>query len=197
LDAQGSERAEDAYVDFSDTTAALVTAVHQMERLIESQAITETTASVRGRLCLDELKARCIVACDALAELLPGSGQADQARDCGYTNHHMGAILIGDGFSLYGYLQTCDQILQQRKDDVLWEVADRQILAEIDNYHNKLEIFCDVMRDLGLFDAMMKARHFAQMEHPEDDLQSIWASSKTISGTVRARIQKPSRMTSN
>jgi hypothetical protein len=31
LDAQGSERAEDAYVDFSDTTAALVKAVHQME----------------------------------------------------------------------------------------------------------------------------------------------------------------------
>jgi hypothetical protein len=81
------------------------------------------------------------VACDALAELLPGSGQADQAPDYVDTNYHMGAILIGDGFSLYGYLQTCYQILQQRKGDVLWEVADRQILAEIDNYHN-----------LGLYD---------------------------------------------
>jgi len=180
LDAEGSEKAEDAYVDFAEVVAHLVRVVHQMEGLIEQGAISSQTAdiTVKGRQCLEEIKAQCIAACDALAELLPGSatsrGDMDSSKKYAYTNYHMGAILIGDGFSLYGYLSTCDVILMQRKESMLDNVADRQILNEIDNYHRKLQVFCDVMRDLGLYGAMMKAREIAERDgDDESDLESI------------------------
>ena len=174
-----SDRAEEAYLEFSEAVANLVKVVHQMEQLIARGAISAKTTNVKGRQCLEEVKARSMAASDALAELLPGSGQHDdhlnKNKQRGYSNYHMGAILIGDGFSLYGYLSTCDTILQDRKAELLDDIIDdRQILAEIDNYHKKLQVFCDVMADLGLYDAMMKAREIAEKEgDSEDDLESI------------------------
>jgi hypothetical protein len=168
LDKEGSEKADVTYQDFFGTVFKLVKAIQKLEELVADGALTKDTASVKARQCMEEIKAECMYTSDDLADLLPGSSQSDDSEKKGYTNYHMGAILIGDGFSLYGYLSSCDETLMAYKEKILQHIADRQILAEIDNYHKKLEIFCDVMRDLGLYAAMMKAREIETME-PESD----------------------------
>lgn len=169
LDAAGSEKAESAYQHFFATVAKLSKVIQRMEKLVNDASLTKNDATVRARQCMEEIKAECMYTSDELAELLPGSGQFDDTEKCGYTNYHMGAILIGDGFSLYGYLASCDETLMAYKDKILAHIADRQILSEIENYHRKLAIFCDVMRDLGLYGAMMKAREIDILEPEESD----------------------------
>ena len=63
----------------------------------------------------------------------------------------MGAILIRDNFKEYGKLTNCRDVLHEMRTQSLNDVADKQILEEMDNFAIKLQKFCDVMADLGLF----------------------------------------------
>jgi hypothetical protein len=47
-------------------------------------------------------------------------------------------------------------------------VADKQLLAEIDTYTDKLKMFCAIMADLGIFIIAQKAQEIAQLD-PEGD----------------------------
>ena len=81
--------------------------------------------------------------------LIPQTNQIE--KKCGYNKFHMGAILIRDNFKEYGKLTNCRDTLQEMRTQSLNDVADKQILEEMDNFAIKLQKFCDVMADLGLF----------------------------------------------
>ena len=152
LDAVGSKAAEAACDSFDENITNLSKAVHQIDGYIRQGDLK----TVKARLCLNELKKNATIASDKLAVLLPGSGVAEQTKEAGHTNCHMGATLIAHGFGLCGILHTCDQILMKHKDNQLNTVEDKQILGELENCHKKFNVFCDVMADLGLQDAMKK-----------------------------------------
>jgi hypothetical protein len=51
------------------------------------------------------------------------------------------------------------------------DIADKQILEEMDNYKAKLQKFCDVMADLGLYQVMLKCVEYAaEKEDPLEDI---------------------------
>lgn len=84
-----------------------------------------------------------------------------------------GAILIREGFSSYSTLQECDRTLQKMKNEVLQYVADKQIIAEIDYYHENLESFLSIMADLGLMRVVNKAQEVANLMDEEDPKENL------------------------
>jgi hypothetical protein len=184
LDAKGSKAAEEAYNGFSDDVYTFGKMLHQLEGHIYRAELTRDNATVKARKCLEELKKIITASTDGLAALLPGSGITDdKTRESGYTNYHMGAVLVGDGFSIYGYLNTCDKILKEFVQRVLLYVADKQLLWEIGNYSKKLQVFCDVMADLGLHEVMVKSREILEKEEKEDGEIEAETEAETDSDT--------------
>ncbi|CAB9500539.1 hypothetical protein SEMRO_86_G045590.1 [Seminavis robusta] len=166
------QQADRVYNEFGGTIHKLNKVIHQLQGHITRGELSEDAATVKARRCLSELKADATDASDGLATFLPGSG-SDKIKTFGYTNYHMGAILISNGFCLYGNLKACDDILMEYK-RLLAEVADRQILDVIANYHHKLQVFCEVMADLGLYNVMMKAQEILSLppekeQEPDED----------------------------
>lgn len=100
----------------------------------------------------------------ALTALTPCSLELEKA--CGYTKFQLGALLVRDGFAEYNVLavieETCDFLREQT---CLSQIADRQVMESILEYQTKLAIFCDIMADLGLYQAMLKCHEINQLSN--------------------------------
>jgi hypothetical protein len=116
----------------------------------------------------------------------------EEVASLGYSKFHLGAVLIRDGFVEYDRLMICDEILQYLRSKALQAVADRILLDEMEYYHDRLQMFCDVMADLGLYNAMVKCRELLYLEDSEDeDSQSNGDSQSDTSGEAEAYVPPP------
>mmetsp|Transcript_11599 Transcript_11599/g.22228 ORF Transcript_11599/g.22228 Transcript_11599/m.22228 type:complete len:505 (-) Transcript_11599:113-1627(-) len=131
-------------------------------------SLVEGKTTVRARKCLAEVQKHLTRVSNETENLIPGTGE--QAREMGYTKFHMGAVLINDGFEEYDRLSLCADIMQRMREGVLAKVADKQLLEEMENYVDKFDMFCDIMADLGLLQAMRKCRELLHLpDEPESE----------------------------
>jgi len=189
LEQAGSIKAEDAYEKFQKHVNKLVTAEAKVQSCLDNGSLSADNSSVKARMRLNELKAALQVVSEGLQRLLPGN-LSDKVQ---YTNYHMGAILIREGFTSYGDLAETDVSLGQMKEDVLQHVADKQLLEEIDNYHDKLKMFCAIMADLGVKKIADKALEIAKLdeEDPEEDLEAFKPKPAESSPASSTGVGKP------
>lgn len=174
LEHAGSVKAEEAYEKFTKNVASLKKSKSRVQTCLDNGSLSTEKVSVKARRFLAELKASLTVVCVSLALLLPGN----LSEKVQYTNYHMGAILIRDGFQSYGTLIETDTALLLMKEEALQHVADKQVLEEIDSYHEKLKMFCAIMADLGIMRIAKKAQEIAKLdeEDPEEDLEAFKAT---------------------
>ena len=127
--------------------------------------------SVLARKCLTDLNFQIEDVIDHLTGMLPATHSEEV--ELGYSKYHLGAVLIRDGFVEYDRLVICDEILQYMRSQALQLIADRVLLDQMEYYHDRLQMFCDVMADLGLYDAMVKCRQLLYLEETQEDEQSF------------------------
>ena len=153
LEQENIEHADDAHQKFAKNMGKFVILVDAVNKHVANNDLTANRTTVKGRNSLNEMNKNLMLIIDEHDALIPQTNQLE--KKCGYNKFHMGAILIRDNFKEYGRLSDCRDILQDMRTISLNDVADKQILEEMDNFATKLQKFCDVMADLGLFGKFM------------------------------------------
>jgi hypothetical protein len=149
LEQENFVSADSAYKDFAASMGLLVKLINTVNDHIEKGELTFDRTTVRARNSLNEMSKILTMVIDEEDALIPQTNALEKKR--GYNKFHMGAVLVRDNFGEYGRLTQCRDILQHMRSQSLGSVADKQILEEMDNYTVKLQKFCDVMADMGLF----------------------------------------------
>jgi len=172
--------------------ALFVKVIQQLEDHISNGdlSLKEGKTTVKARKCLAEVQKHLTRVANETENLIPGTGE--QAREMGYTKFHMGAVLINDGFEEYDRLSLCADIMQRMREGVLAKVADKQLLEEMENYVDKFDMFCDVMADLGLLQAMKKCRELLHLpDEPEPEPEPEPASEPEVEYESEGSIEAP------
>jgi hypothetical protein len=168
LEQDGIEHADRAYRDFSKSMESFVKDVNKVNEFIDKGELAVDNYTVKARRCFAEMCKRMTQVIEEEDALIPSTGALEKKR--GYNKFHMGSVLVRDSFEEYGRLTQCGDVLKHMRDVSLNQVADKQILEEMDNYRAKLQKFCDVMADLGLYEVMLKCREFAMEEDAQDEI---------------------------
>uniref|UniRef100_A0A7S3P5B8 Uncharacterized protein n=1 Tax=Amphora coffeiformis TaxID=265554 RepID=A0A7S3P5B8_9STRA len=146
--------------------------VEQVKRLhahIQVGDLSPKGCTVKSRQTLGNFFDQMIRVKQILIELLPTTARME--KEIGYTKFHLAAVLIDNGFVAYDRLSLCDEIHFHFKNWCLQDVANKLFLLEMDHYHNHLNIFCDILADLGLNHAMEVCRKFL---HLDDEETILW-----------------------
>ena len=197
LDQEGSTKAAEAYTLFTTHVRSLEKTKNKLQACLDNGSLSAEKASVKARRALSELQASLANVTAKLQQLLPGN----KSVNVGYSNYHMGAMLVREGFQSYGNLQECDESLLLGKEEALQFVADKQLLQEIDNYHEKLLTFVAIMSDLGLMKIAIKAQEIAKLDKynggggdggdAEDDLMQQFTATITAKPPEPAPVPVP------
>ncbi len=171
LDPVGLESATIAYKSFGKRIAHLMELFLQLQRVCHKldQKHAQHLSSVRARRCLSEISQELSLAIGSLRLLLPATIQ--QGHQYGYTKLDMSAVCLRDTLSLYKRLVTCDEIVK-RFHAMLEHVADdSQTVKTMELFKTQVQIFCDILADLGLYAVMKRSQEIARAstdEHAEE-----------------------------
>jgi acetolactate synthase small subunit len=149
LEEENIHAADGAYKEFAVQMGQFVKLINTVNEFVDKGELAIDKTVVKARNSLNEMSKFLTIVINAQDSLIPQTNALEKQR--GYNKFHMGAVLIRDNFGEYGRLVTCREILQHMRTVSLEQVADKQILEEMDNFSAKLQKFCDVMADLGLF----------------------------------------------
>ena len=167
-DADKTARAELIFAEFGANLAKLTKLLKQLQGFLENGDLTADTCTVKARQCLTEVGRQTTVVILQTEALVPGTSAEE--NKAGYTKFNVGAALIRDGFVQYGRLQACTEVFEHlRTKTCVEQVADRQILQEMELHGVKASIFFDVMADLGIFKVLTRCRELDVMEAFESD----------------------------
>jgi hypothetical protein len=158
LEQENIDAADRAYQKFATNMGKFVVLIHAVNEHVAKHDLTIQRTTVKARNALNEMNKNLTLIIEEQDALIPQTNQLE--KKCGYNKFHMGAILIRDSFREYGRLTDCRDLLQQMRSQSLNEVADKQILEEMDNFATKLQKFCDVMADLGLFGTLNRKQYY-------------------------------------
>jgi len=121
--------------------------------ILETKAVLGEM-NVKTRKRLTDLSEQIAVVTDQQELLIPITKRQEESY--GYSQHHFGAVLVRDNFSEYRRLVFCANILEKFATK-LEGVVNRQVLTVYMTFRPKLQIFCEVLADLGLNRAMRKS----------------------------------------
>jgi hypothetical protein len=165
-DADKTAKAEDAFADFGAALKKLTNMMKLLQGFQENGDLTADTCTVKARQCISEVGRQTTVVILQIEALVPGTSAEE--KKAGYTKFNVGAALIRDGFIQYSRLLAFTEELEHlRTETCIEQVADRQILQEMEQYGVKARIFCDVMADLGIYKVMTRGRELEDV--PEID----------------------------
>lgn len=171
LSSDGEVAAAEKRSVYQKTLGRFVKVVQQLEGHISNGdlSLMEGKTTVKARKCLAEVHKHLTAVANETENLIPGTGE--QIREMGYTKFHMGAVMIKDGFEEYDRLSLCADVMQRlRETTCLAQVADKQLLEEMENYVDKFDMFCDIMADLGLRKAMLLCHELNELpDEPEPE----------------------------
>eukprot|EP00523_Entomoneis_sp_CCMP467_P007620 CAMPEP_0168728568 /NCGR_PEP_ID=MMETSP0724-20121128/5750_1 /TAXON_ID=265536 /ORGANISM="Amphiprora sp., Strain CCMP467" /LENGTH=547 /DNA_ID=CAMNT_0008775415 /DNA_START=121 /DNA_END=1761 /DNA_ORIENTATION=- len=166
LEGTNVTKASQRYHSFAKRIDRLALLLKQLEGLIRGGLCTPQKCTVGSHKTLAELKKALTGMIEHTQSLVPGTLEVEQKA--GYTKFDMGAVLVRDGFVEYDRLVICNEILLHMKKVSLAEVADRQLLEEMDRYWQKVEAFYQIMgTDLGLHGAILRCRKILRAEDDE------------------------------
>jgi hypothetical protein len=141
--------ADGAYKKFKTNMTTFIKLVNAVNDHVEKGQLQVEHYTVKAKLALNEMSKDLTLIIQELEALIPQTVQIEHKVE--YTKFHIGAVLVRDNFKEYTRLDSCKDILHHMRTLSLNEVADKQILEEMDNYAIKLTKFCDIMADLGLY----------------------------------------------
>jgi hypothetical protein len=165
LDPSGVGVASEALHALDALLKKLVSLVNKLQGHLREGELSTDKCTVKARHSLAEFHKQTTAVISALEHLIPSSTEKENEE--GYNKFHVGAVLIRDGFIEYTHLSLCDQIFLSFQKGSLGEIADRQILAEMERFHSQIEGFVHILSDLGLYNAMKKSRELSEQQHDE------------------------------
>ena len=169
LDESGSAKVRASYRQLCHILSRHVELVKKMHAHIQCGDLSPEGCTVRSRQTLGNFFDQMIRVKQILIDLLPTTARME--KQIGYTKFHLAAVLIDNGFISYDRLSLCDEIHFHFKKWCLQDVANKLFLLEMDHYHNQLDMFCDILADLGLKGTAQKCLEFL---HLDDEETILW-----------------------
>lgn len=165
LENAGCAKVRQSYRKLSQILSRHVELVKQMHAHIQMGNFSKEGCTVRARQTLANFLDQMIRVKQVLIDLLPTTAKME--KEIGYTKFHLAAVLIDNGFIAYDRLSLCDDIHFHFKKWCLQDVASKLFLLELDHYHRQLDIFCDILADLGLKEALETCLEFLHLDDEE------------------------------
>ena len=154
VDPEGTANAREADDALYFKLQKLAMKVVEMEELCEKGQISEERTTVKGQNALNEVVAQMAKLDKEIEEFLPKTGEAE--NDVGYTKLELGAVLIRDGFRVYGFMVTTRDVIIRCREQYLQEVLKPNQLSILQFYLRSIDTFCDTLADIGLYKLMNK-----------------------------------------
>ena len=150
LDTEGSRKAARAYKSYSRSNDKLIAVLRKLQKHIDDGNLSPEKITVKAQKSMSELKACLTKQVGELRAILPTS--VVEAKTMGFSKYHMAAVLVKEEFQEYAVMMFCRCLLKVLRHEALDDVADSQILDEIDYYNKSFDVFCGVMESLHLLD---------------------------------------------
>jgi len=152
LDPDGVLNAKDANYRLLKKLTQLTNRGLRVQELIRNNNIHSQQVTAEGRRALTNLSDELRTAEEAINEFMPKT-TADEDR-VGYDKLELGAVLVQDGFHGYDLMMKTRDFLEQTTRENLKGVVDANFMQVFQYYSTALDIFIQVMEDLGLFNIM-------------------------------------------
>lgn len=152
LDPAGVENAEASNGRLVRSLEKLAKTVITVNEFVKEGKISKETQSVQGQRHLTNMTEQMAASEKEVARFMPTTGAEEE--EIGYDKFELGAVMIEDGFHVYEHLKTTKDIVEHLQEIVLKDVLTSNKLSIIQFYLRQIQIFCDVMSDLGLFGLM-------------------------------------------
>ena len=158
-DPEGTGTAREVEEDLYDEMEHLAKLSLKVKELCKSGAITEVRSTVKGQNALNELVAMMAKTETHIRDFMPKTN--DDESKAGYTKYELAAILIRDGFRIYGIMiSTRDYILSlsQAPNGPLSKgnILTPNSKSIMDFYMKSIHSLCDTFADMGLWNLMQK-----------------------------------------
>lgn len=179
LEEGASNAASTRYQTFTSSVTILMRLCFKLKGFLDKGDMAPDKCTVNARLCLSELSSQIAVVMENQDHLIPSTKAMED--ELGYTKFNIGAILVRDDFSDYRRLNLCGKILSKFQQS-LAGVANSQVLDQMTMFKAKFSAFCDIMADLGLFQAMLKSSELAPDEEERQKKKQETSKSSDTTG---------------
>lgn len=169
LEESGSIKVRMSYRELCHILSRHVELVKKLHAHIQCGDMSPEGCTVRARQTLGNFFDQMIRVKQILIEILPATARMEQ--NIGFTKFHLAAVLIDNGFVAYDRLSLCDEIHFHFKRWCLQDVTNKLFLLEMGHFHNQLDIFCNILADLGLKGTAQKCVKFL---HLDDEETIVW-----------------------
>ena len=126
----------------------------KVKKLVTEGNITPEKCSVKGQKCINEMLTN-ITTCEKSINIYCPKTQAEE-KICGYSKFELAAILVRDGFRVYGLMTATRDYIQGLVKGVLSDVLKPNQHSIIQYYCRCLDSFTQIISDLGMFKLMTK-----------------------------------------
>ncbi|GAX19307.1 hypothetical protein FisN_4Lh116 [Fistulifera solaris] len=164
LSEEGVAKASETYDEFQKLVLKLMKQILALKEYYDKGEVKPERTSVKALSCIQELSKQIIAVTDEQVKMVPGTGQRE--KEAGYTKFMMGAVLVKDNFKQHGRLVMCAESLARFHKKMSECINDRFVLETMENFGWKLQLFCDIMSDLGLYQAMTKSQELVPVPEP-------------------------------
>jgi hypothetical protein len=176
LNEEGVAKASETYDEFQKLVLKLMKQILALKEYYDKGEVKPERTSVKALSCIQELSKQIIAVTDEQVKMVPGTGQRE--KEAGYTKFMMGAVLVKDNFKQHGRLVMCAESLARFHMKMSECINDRFVLETMENFGWKLQLFCDIMSDLGLYQAMTKSQELVPVPEPLIVIATEQASNK-------------------
>ena len=146
-----------SYDNYRKRIDKFVSAVSKVNRHVSGGTLTHTKVSVKARNSLSEIVKQCQGIDDELQVIAPRYSSEEKAS--GYNRFHLGYIFIKDDFIEYERMNKSLSTLRGLRQQVVNDVADKHLLAQLDEFEKSLErLHATIIIDMGIEGVLWKAR---------------------------------------
>ena len=168
---KGCEDAAKAFERFRGNVNNLVNAVGKLAQPFREGSASHKKIATKSRAAISEVAKNCQIINIELFGLAPLT--AAEEDNSGYNKYHISYILILDDFLEYGRLNLCKDLMHELRGIVLDDMADRQVLAAMDEYNRAINRFFSLIQDLGVHRIISKSRELSPVKVPKELLLDI------------------------
>jgi hypothetical protein len=154
VDPEGTANAREADDHLYFQLQKLAIKVVEMEEMCEKGHISEKRSTVKGQNALNEVVSLLAKLEKEIENFLPK--KAEDEKKAGYTKMELGAVLIRDGFRIYGFMVTTRDVIVRCRDQYLKGILKPNQLSILQFYLRSIDTFCDTLADVGLYKLMNK-----------------------------------------
>jgi hypothetical protein len=152
LDPLGTATAREADEEIYHQLEKLAGICLDVKAMVSQGNISKERCSVKGQRSINEMISKLSLVETQIMEYWPRT-QEEEAK-CGYTKFELAAVLVRDGFRVYGLMVATRDYVQSLSQGPLMDVLKSNQLSIIQYYFRCLDSFTQTMADLGMFKLM-------------------------------------------